>query len=102
MTLGAEEAEHEPCESSPGTGMSSETVPLHREAVKVAGGKGKEVAGCLMFLVFGYLLLERVARVKPNHNKLPKLFSSIPQPVLSNLGTIQSQGHSWKECCVLG
>lgn len=61
MTLGAEEAEHEPCESSPGTGMSSETVPLHGEAVKVTGGKGREVAGCLMFLIFGYLLLERVA-----------------------------------------
>lgn len=81
--------------------MSSETVPLHGEAIEVAGGKSRRVAGCLMFLVFGYLLLERIARVKPNHNKLPKLFSSIPQPVLSSLGTTQSQGHSRKNAASL-
>lgn len=82
--------------------MSSKTVPCMEKLLRGLGAKAGEVAGCLMFLVFGQLLLERVARVKANHNKLPKLFSSIPQPILSNLGTTQSQGHSQKEYCGLG
>lgn len=48
---GAEEAEHKPCESSLGTWMSSKTVPLHGEAVEVAGGKGR--GGCRLFDVPG-------------------------------------------------